>query len=100
MRSNRYNLFKPLQKYRGFFVYVEYFLYIVDVKDSKIKFWGYWTKENCKEESLKYKNRFEFKKVSGGAYHSSRKNGWLDEFFPKTKRGQVNQYISHQEGLG
>ena len=57
------------------------------MKDSKIKFWGYWTKENCQKESLKYKTRTELKKGSSGAYHSSRKNGWLDEFFPKTKRG-------------
>jgi predicted GIY-YIG superfamily endonuclease len=50
---------------------------------------GHWNvKENCKEESLKYKTRSEFRKGSGSAYNSSLKNGWLDEFFPKkTKKG-------------
>jgi len=54
-------------------------LYIVDVKDSKIKPRGFWTKENCQKESLKYKTRFEFLKGSRGAYESSRRNGWLDD---------------------
>jgi predicted GIY-YIG superfamily endonuclease len=58
---------------------VEYFLYIVDVKDSKIKPRGYWTKENCQKESLKYNSRFEYVKGSKGAYESSRRNGWLDD---------------------
>ena len=41
-----------------------------------------WTYEKCKEESLKYKNRTDFFKKSKGAYASSSKNRWLDEFFP------------------
>jgi len=51
------------------------------MKDSKRKIpYGYWTiKENCQIESLKYKTRSEFYKVSRSAYNSSRKNGWLDE---------------------
>jgi predicted GIY-YIG superfamily endonuclease len=40
---------------------------------------GYWTKERCVEEALKYKKRSEFHKKSQGAYFSARKNGWLDE---------------------
>ena len=40
---------------------------------------GYWTYENCKNEALKYKNKSEFIKMSGGAYESSRDNKWLDE---------------------
>ncbi len=43
---------------------------------------GYWTKERCKEESLNYKNREDFKK-SKGAFGSSYRNGWLGEFFTK-----------------
>ena len=54
-------------------------MYIVDVKDSKIKPRGYWTKENCQKESLKYNSRFEYLKGSKGAYESSRRNGWLDD---------------------
>ena len=49
------------------------------MKDSKIKPWGYWTKENCIQESLKYKTRNEFQKGSVSAYNSSCRNGWLDE---------------------
>ena len=39
---------------------------------------GYWTKEKCKEEALKYNNRSDFAKKSLGAYTKSRRNGWLD----------------------
>ena len=48
---------------------------------------GYWSKENCRKEALKYKSRYEFYKGSRSAYSSSMRNGWVDEFFPKTKRG-------------
>jgi predicted GIY-YIG superfamily endonuclease len=44
---------------------------------------GYWTYENCFDEAQKYKNRSEFKKLSNGAFDSSKRNNWLDEFFPK-----------------
>ena len=57
---------------------------------------GYWDiKENCLEEALKYKNRNEFKKGCVSAYESSRRNGWLDEFFPKkTKKGNLIPFFS------
>lgn len=41
---------------------------------------GYWTKEKCEKESRKYQTRSEFKEKSSGAYESSRKNGWLNEY--------------------
>jgi len=40
---------------------------------------NYWTKERCKEESLKYESKSEYKKKSSGSYSSSLKNKWLDE---------------------
>lgn len=40
---------------------------------------GYWTKEKCRIEALKYKSRTEFQKNSVRAYDKSHKNGWLDE---------------------
>lgn len=40
---------------------------------------GYWTKERCAEEALKYTKRTEFKKGSKKAYGASCKKGWLDE---------------------
>ena len=45
---------------------------------------GYYSKyENCLDETKKYKSRNEFKKGCASAYNASRKNGWLDTFFPK-----------------
>lgn len=41
-----------------------------------------WNYETCKKMSIKFKNRLEFKKKLGRAYETSRKNCWLDEFFP------------------
>jgi hypothetical protein len=38
-----------------------------------------WTYERCRIEALKYETRNEFQKGSNGAYHSSRKNGWLGD---------------------
>jgi len=40
---------------------------------------GYWTKEKCQEESLKYKYRSDFKKNSNVSYQISLRNKWLDE---------------------
>jgi len=39
----------------------------------------YWTKDKCKEESLKYKTKKEFNNNSGGAYKRAKINGWLDD---------------------
>ena len=47
---------------------------------------NYWNYETCKEESLKYKTRFEFQKNKSRAYNISWKNKWLDEFFPIKKK--------------
>ena len=46
---------------------------------------GYWTKKKCEEESLKYKNKNQFQKNNSSAYMCSYKNGWLNEFYKKTK---------------
>ena len=55
-----------------------------------IKHKGYWVIiENCLEEVLKYNSRGEFQKGCGSTYNSYRKNGWLDEFFLKTKKEVV-----------
>ena len=40
---------------------------------------NYWTKERCLENAKKYNGRAEFKRMSGGAYNSAKKNKWLDE---------------------
>ena len=53
--------------------------HMIEIKKTK----GYWDYKNCKEESLKYKNRSEFKKLCNGAWDSSKRNDWLEDFFPK-----------------
>lgn len=40
---------------------------------------GYWTKERCAEEALKFASRNEYLTKSGGSYKSAKNNGWLDE---------------------
>ena len=40
---------------------------------------GYWTKENCAIEALKYKTRNEFRKGSSWSYRISCKNDWLND---------------------
>ena len=40
---------------------------------------GYWTKERCQEEALRYNTKSEFIRESVGAYTSSLKKGWLEE---------------------
>lgn len=44
-----------------------------------------WTYERCKEAGQTCNSRKEFEKKFRGAYERSRRNGWLDEFFPKKK---------------
>jgi len=44
---------------------------------------GYWTKEKCWEESLKYNKRTEFRDKCSTAYRISIKNKWIDNFLPK-----------------
>lgn len=45
----------------------------------------YWTLEKLKEISLQCKNRSELQKKHSGAYKFSKKYGYIDELFPKTK---------------
>ena len=40
---------------------------------------GYWTKERCAEEALKYSSRLHFEKGSAGAYLRAMRKGWLIE---------------------
>lgn len=50
----------------------------MEEKNRKPK--GYWkNKKNVLKESKQFSNRTEFKKKSGNAYDSARKNRWLDE---------------------
>jgi len=49
--------------------------HMIEIKKPK----GYWTKEKCREEALKYYNRTDFCKNSNGCYYKSYNNNWLDE---------------------
>ncbi len=40
---------------------------------------GYWTKENCKKEALKFSTKKDFEMAQNGAYCISVKNGWIKE---------------------
>lgn len=40
---------------------------------------GYWTKERCRDEALKYSTRTEFKNNSGSAYKISTDNNWIED---------------------
>lgn len=62
---------------------------------NKIK----WNYENCKIESKKYNSRFLFQKGSGKAYEKSRKEGWLNEFFPNSKEKKPNGYWTKEKCL-
>lgn len=45
---------------------------------------GHWDiKENCRKEASKYLSRGKFAAGCSSAYVAARRNGWLDEFFPK-----------------
>jgi hypothetical protein len=46
---------------------------------NKFKPSGYWTKEKCHEEALKYKTRMEFKNNMMAAYHQAVKHKWLND---------------------
>jgi predicted GIY-YIG superfamily endonuclease len=41
---------------------------------------GYWTKERCHQEALKYKTKSEFKNANDWVYKLVLKNKWMDEF--------------------
>jgi hypothetical protein len=40
---------------------------------------GYWTKERCLEDALKYKTRNDWQTSKKSGYHSAKRNGWRDE---------------------
>ena len=40
---------------------------------------GYWNKDRCKEEALKYSHRKEFQRGCGSAYTAAQRHDWIDE---------------------
>ncbi len=47
---------------------------------------GYWTKERCMEEALKYDFKVDWKKNSGSSYSLARRYGWFDECIAHMKK--------------
>lgn len=61
--------------------------YILDDSfPERRKYSGYWSKEHCRNEALKYNYRSDFQKNSGGAYQIARKNGWLNDISKHMKK--------------
>jgi hypothetical protein len=57
--------------------------------ENKIKPNGYWTKERCGQEALKYKTKKEWKKNSSGSYKAAYRDGWLDELTQHMKKQKI-----------
>jgi len=53
---------------------------------------GYWTKERCQEESLKYKTKKDFQNGNVSAYNKSRKENWLEVCSHMIKIRNVKNY--------
>jgi len=53
-----------------------------------------WTYETCREAAETCKNREEFKKNFSRAHNVSRKNGWIDEFFPEKDKAENGHFNS------
>jgi len=49
--------------------------HMVEVKKPS----GYWTKERCMEEALKFNVKKHWQKNSGSSHYSAKQNGWFDE---------------------
>jgi hypothetical protein len=47
------------------------------IQNNKPK--GYWTKEKCQEEALKYQTRIEFFKNNSGVFNKCVKKNWLND---------------------
>jgi hypothetical protein len=54
-----------------------------------------WNKETCKDEASKYNCISDFMRKSSGAYNTTMKYGWIDEFF--TRKKSVDYYWNNKE---
>lgn len=57
---------------------------------------GYWTKEKCQQEALKFKSKKELYDKSPGAYMSMFNNGWLQELCPHMNTQKPNGYWTRE----
>lgn len=54
---------------------------------------GYWNKERCQEEALKFNNKMVFIKNCHYAYVASHKNGWMDEICSHMDKRKPSPYL-------
>jgi predicted esterase YcpF (UPF0227 family) len=47
---------------------------------------GYWTKERCMEEALKYTIKTQWQKKSSGSFQAAKRNSWIEEFTKHMKQ--------------
>ena len=72
------------------------------MEEKNRKYKNYWKiKEHVMEESKRFSNRTEFKKRSGNAYDSARKNKWLDEmtWLSNNKDKRPKGYWKNRENM-
>ena len=62
------------------------------MNEKKREFSGYWTKERCLEDALKYNVKTEWQNKSSGAYGSARKSKWLDKCCAHMKQSKPHGY--------
>jgi len=60
---------------------------------------GYWTKERCIEEALKYNRRSDFQNYSGSAYNKACVNKWLNEICLHMKYNSWTKEKCQEEAL-
>ena len=60
--------------------------------------WGYWTKERCAQEALKYETKTAFKLGSPGAHTAAYHHGWLGELCSHM-RIRVTHYTKNECAL-
>lgn len=58
---------------------------------------GFWPKERCIDETIKYSSRKMFQKGGGGAYAAAIDNGWLDEICNHMRRPAPSNYYWTKE---
>lgn len=59
--------------------------------ENIVKSKNYWTKERCQQESLKYKSKTEFRKLSISAYNISVRNKWINEICYHMKTDKIQK---------
>ena len=84
LKYDNINLFKANSRGAQAMIYKNKWFELVDhIKRIDRHERNYWTYERCKEEAKKYVNKRKMQAGTPAAYHASRKNKWIDEFFPK-----------------